>query len=293
MNIIELAKKRIVLLDGGLGTELIKRGLNKGEPPEIWNLNHPNKVQEVHYAYFRAGADAVLTNSFGGNPLKLKSFGLEAKAYALNKRAAEIAMEVKPHDKFVGGSIGPTGLFLKPHGEYEENEFFEAYYLQVKALVDGGVDFILIETQYDLREAMIALKAAKSICKIPILVTMTFNQTKRGYFTIMGNSIEECQESLASAGAQALGANCSLDSKQMVEVAANFKKYSNLPIIIQANAGHPLPQEDGSIKYSQSVADYIKYIPSIIENGARIIGGCCGTDPEYIEKMYSIINKNK
>jgi 5-methyltetrahydrofolate--homocysteine methyltransferase len=188
----------------------------------------------------------------------------------------------------VGGSIGPTGQFLKPHGSYEEKEFYEAYYLQAQALIDGGVDFLLIETQYDLREAKIALEAALSINKVPVFVTMTFNQTKRGYFTIMGNSLDQCQDELIDSGAQAIGANCTLDSRQMIGVIKQFKKNNEIPIIIQANAGQPIPQPNGSIKYSQNIDDYLKYIPEIIKEGAEIIGGCCGTNPEYIKRMAEI-----
>jgi 5-methyltetrahydrofolate--homocysteine methyltransferase len=289
VTILGLAKKRIVLFDGGMGTELIKKGLNKGESPELWNKRCPDKVKEVHLSYFEAGADAVMTNSFGGSPIKLKHFNLENEAYELNKKAAEIARDVKPADKYVGGSIGPTGQFLKPHGSYEEKEFYEAYYLQAQALIDGGVDFLLIETQYDLREAKIALEAALSINKVPVFVTMTFNQTKRGYFTIMGNSLDQCQDELIDSGAQAIGANCTLDSRQMIGVIKQFKKNNEIPIIIQANAGQPIPQPNGSIKYSQNIDDYLKYIPEIIKEGAEIIGGCCGTNPEYIKRMAEII----
>ncbi|HEC91845.1 MAG TPA: homocysteine S-methyltransferase family protein [Candidatus Atribacteria bacterium] len=289
MSIMELIKQRIVLFDGGMGTELIKKGLNKGESPELWNEKYPEKIKEVHQAYFEAGADAVMTNSFGGSPIKLKHFNLEKKAYELNKKAAEIARKVKPSGKYVGGSIGPAGQFLKPHGPYEENEFYEAYHLQAKALIDGGVDFILIETQYDLREAKIALEAALAINKVPVFVTMTFNETKKGYFTIMGNSLEQCQYELVKIGAQAIGANCTLDSRQMVGLVRQLKKDEKIPVIIQANAGQPLPQPDGSVKYSQDLDDYVKYIPEIIKEGARIIGGCCGTNPEYIKKIKEIV----
>jgi len=293
MNILELVKERIVLLDGGMGTELIKKGLSKGEAPELWNEKYPEKVKEVHQAYFQAGADAIITNSFGGSPIKLKHFNLEKKAYELNKKAAEIAVEIKPKERYVGGSMGPTGQFLKPQGPYEENEFYEAYHLQAQALIEGGVDFILIETQYDLREAIIALKAVLEINKVPVFVTMTYNETKRGYFTIMGNSLEQCQKELIENGAQAIGANCTLDSRQMLELIKKMEKLKEIPIIIQANAGQPLSQPDGSITYSQDRDDYVKYIPEIIKEGARIIGGCCGTNPEYIKEMKKIIDNIK
>jgi 5-methyltetrahydrofolate--homocysteine methyltransferase len=190
-SILELIGKRTVLLDGGMGTELIKKGFSQGQCPEKWNTDHPEIIKSIHHSYFQAGSDVVLTNSFGGSRLKLASYGLAEECYELNRQAALLANAVKPDGKFVAGSMGPTGKFLQPQGEYTEEEFEEAYGIQAKGLSDGGADFLLIETQYDLKEALCALRAARHNSNVPVFVTLTFERFPRGFFTIMGNSVSQ------------------------------------------------------------------------------------------------------
>ncbi len=288
-SILELAKKRTVLLDGGMGTELFKRDFPMGACPESWNTEKPEAIKEIHKSYFEAGSDAVLTNSFGGSKIKLSSYKLGKHCYKLNRAAAELAQKTKSEGKFVGGSMGPTGKFLKPQGEYIEEEFEAAYFEQASGLSDGGVDFLLIETQYDLSETLCALRAAKKASDLPIFVTMTFNKTPRGYFTIMGINFSKFAEKMAEYEVAAIGANCTLDSKDMADLIKTAREHTSLPIIAQANAGQPQPSTDGKITYSQPVDDYVKYIPEAIKNGAGIIGGCCGTDPVYISRMAEIL----
>jgi len=288
-TILDLVKERVVLLDGGMGTELIRQGFPQGECPESWNEEKPEIVKKIHLSYYDAGSDVVLTNSFGGNKIKLASHGLEDKCHELNYAAAQLANTVKPDGKFVAGSMGPTGKFLKPHGEYAEEEFEEAYAVQAKALTEGGVDFLLIETQYDLKEAFCALRGARKSSSLPVFVTMTFNRNPRGYFTIMGNSVAQCAEELEAQEVPAIGTNCTLNSADMVDLLKIMREATPLPLIAQANAGLPSLSSDGKVTYSQEVEDYVKYIPQMIKNGANIIGGCCGTDPDYIKRMAEII----
>ncbi len=288
-TIIDLVKERVVLLDGGMGTELIKRGFPQGECPESWNVKKPEIVKKIHKSYFDAGSDVILTNSFGGSKIKLASHGLEEKCHELNYAAAQLANEVKPEEKFVAGSMGPTGKFLKPHGEYTEEEFEEAYAVQAKALTDGGVDFLLIETQYDLKEALCALRGARKSSSLPVFVTMTFNRNPRGYFTIMGNSVSQCVQELEAQKVPAIGTNCTLNSADMVDLLKIMREATPLPLVAQANAGQPSLSSNGKVAYSQSIEDYVQYIPQMIKNGANIIGGCCGTDPDYIKRISEII----
>jgi 5-methyltetrahydrofolate--homocysteine methyltransferase len=288
-TILDLVKERLVLLDGGMGTELIRHGFPQGECPESWNEKKPEIVKKIHSSYYDAGSDAVLTNSFGGNKIKLASHGLEDKCHELNFAAAQLASHVKPDGKFVAGSMGPTGKFLKPHGEYTEEEFEEAYAVQAKALTDGGVDFLLIETQYDLKEALCALRGAKESSSLPVFVTMTFNRNPRGYFTIMGNSVSQCVKEFEAQEVPAIGTNCTLNSADMVDLIKIMREATPLPLIAQANAGQPFFSSDGKVLYSQDVEDYVKYIPQMIKNGANLIGGCCGTNPDYIKRMAEII----
>ncbi|MEW5901895.1 MAG: homocysteine S-methyltransferase family protein [Acidobacteriota bacterium] len=278
-----------MLLDGGFGTELIRRGFPQGECPETWNVERPDVVKGIHQSYFEAGSDAVLTNSFGGSAIKLAGHGLEKRCYELNKAAAEAANEMKPAGRFVGGSLGPTGKFLKPQGEFAEEEFEDAFAEQARGLADGKADFLLIETQYDLKEALCALRGCRKASSLPAFVTMTFNHLPRGFFTLMGNSVSLCLETLEKEGVPAVGANCSINSAEMAELVKEMRSKTPLPLIAQANAGKPSLTVEGQVAYSQGLEDYVSFIPKIAENGANLIGGCCGTNPDYIRRMAEIL----
>jgi 5-methyltetrahydrofolate--homocysteine methyltransferase len=291
-SILELIKEQTVLLDGGFGTELISRGFPQGACPESWNVENPEVVKEIHKNYYDAGADAVLTNSFGGSKIKLQSHNLENQCYELNRAAAIIANEVKPEGKFLGGSMGPTGKFLKPHGEFTEEEFEEAYAEQARGLIDGKADFLLIETQYDLNEALCALRGVRNASNLPIFVTMTFNHHPKGFFTLMGNTIEQFVEEMEKENVPVVGSNCTLNSAEMADLFKIMREKTTLPILAQANAGKPSLSEEGKVAYSQGMEDYLSYIPQMVKNGANIIGGCCGTNPEYIRKMAEVLKKN-
>lgn len=289
IGILELIRKRRVLLDGGFGTELIRRGFPQGACPETWNAEKPDVVKEIHKSYFEAGSDAVLTNSFGGSVIKLASHGQDKRCYELNREAAEIANEVKPGGCFVGGSMGPTGKFLQPQGEFTEEQFEDAYAEQARGLADGRADFLLIETQYDLKEALCALRAARRVTDVPVFVTLTFNRVPRGFFTMMGNSAAQCLEELEKEGVPVLGANCTLDSADMADLIKVMREKTKRPLVAQANAGKPSLSAQGEVSYSQGLEDYLRHIPRMIESGANVIGGCCGTNPEYIRRMAAIV----
>ena len=290
-SIFELMKERTVLLDGGMGTELIRHGFPQGACPEAWNVEKPDIVKKIHKSYFDAGSDAVLTNSFGGSKIKLSSHGFEKRCYELNYTAATIANEVRPDGKFVAGSMGPTGKFLKPQGEFIEEEFETAYAEQAKGLTDGKVDFLLIETQYDLREALCALRGARKSSDLPIFVTMTFNLHPRGFFTLMGNSVSQCVEELKGNGVPALGTNCTLNSAEMVDLIKIMNEKTSLPLIAQEHAGKPSLSAKGKVSYSQGLEDYVCYIPKLIENGANLIGGSWGKHLDYIKGTVELIIK--
>lgn len=291
-TIFDLLKERTVLFDGGLGTELMRHGLPLGTCPETWNVERPDVVQGVHASYFEAGSDVVSTNSFGGNRIKLAAHGLENRARELNLAAARVARRAAPAGKFVAGSMGPTGKFLQPQGEFTEAEFEEAYGEQAGALAEGGVDLLIIETQYDLKEALAALKGARRAAPaLSVFVTLTFNKFPRGYFTLMGNTVPLSVEALEKEGALALGANCTLNSEEMVGLVRAFREATKLPVIAQANAGKPALSGDGQVSYSQGLKDYVRFVPEMLKAGANVIGGCCGTDPAYIRRMAEFIKK--
>jgi len=285
----EVLQTRAILFDGAMGTELLRAGLPQGACPELWNVDRPDAVREIHRSYFAAGSDAVLTNSFGGNWVKLAAHGLEGRCYELNFAAARLAVSAKRAGGYAGGSMGPTGKFLKPQGEYEERDFEEAFAVQAEALSAGQVDFLLVETMYDLREALCALRAARRVSRLPAFATMTYNRTPRGFFTLMGNSVRQCVQELEAGGAAALGANCTLDSAEMVELVAAIKKETRLPVLVQPNAGQPVLEAGDAVSYSQNVEDFVRHVPALIASGANIVGGCCGTTPDYIRRMAGIV----
>lgn len=289
LTLLETARRRVVLFDGGIGSELISRGLPLGVSPESWNVEHPEVVKKVHESYYAAGSDVVSTNSFGGSTIKLRSHGLDGRCHELNHAAAALAVSVRPEGKFVAGSIGPTGKFLKPQGEYEPADFVKAFAVQAKALSLGGVDVLILETMYNLQEALCALQAAKNASDLSVFATMTFNRSPRGFFTLMGDSVAKCARALEDGGAAAVGANCTLDSADMADLVKEFGTVTSLPIIAQPNAGQPVVSEDNRVVYSQGVEDYVSHLPAMVANGARFVGGCCGTDPTYIRRMSEIL----
>lgn len=285
----KLARERVLLFDGGMGTELIRHGLSQGVCPELWNVERTEVVRSIHRRYFEAGADVVSTNSFGGSPLKLAAHGLEGRCREFNLAAARNAVAERKPGTFVAGSMGPSGRFLKPAGELEEEEMENAFFVQAEALAEGGVDFLLIETMYDLGEALCALRGARKACPLPVFITMTFGRTPRGYFTVMGHGVRQCVDELVRNDVPVLGANCTLDSAGMVDLVREMRKETSRPLLIQANAGTPAFSADGRMTYSQSIDDYVRHIPAIISSGANFIGGCCGTDPDYIRRMAAIV----
>jgi 5-methyltetrahydrofolate--homocysteine methyltransferase len=270
-GLIELSRMRTVIFDGAMGTEMMKRGLSQGEAPETWNTGRPEVLREIHSAYFDGGADVVSTNSFGATPIRLASHGLADRARELNMAAARLAASCRPAGKFVAGSLGPTGKFLKPQGDFTESQFEETFGVQAAALAEGGADALIIET--------------RSATDLPVLVTMTYNRTKRGYFTLMGQSVADCVRGLESAGAAAVGANCTLSSDAMIDLARELRLATRLPVIVQPNAGQPRIGREGALVYDQSVDDYVRDVLSIINEGASIAGGCCGTTPAHVRAL--------
>jgi 5-methyltetrahydrofolate--homocysteine methyltransferase len=291
LPLLDLVKTRTVLLDGAMGTELMARGLPQGTAPEAWNVERPALIKEIHDEYFAAGADVVLTNSFGGSVLKLAGHGLGDRTYELNLAAARLAREIAPAGRYVAGSMGPTGKFLKPQGDFTEEDFAAAYAEQARGLADGGADVLLVETQYDLREALAAVRGARSVCSLPVFVTMTFGSFPRGYFTLMGDTVVRSAAELEKEGVGAVGANCTLNSEQMVGCVRALRETTALPIIAQANAGQPVIGQDGRVGYSQGLEDYVRFVPEIVRAGAGFVGGCCGTNPSFIRAMARKIRK--
>jgi methionine synthase I (cobalamin-dependent) len=284
LDFVEQTDKPI-LFDGAMGSLLIDAGLASSEIPETWNISHPSQMKEIHASYFKAGANVVTTNTFGGSPLKLETKDLANNVEKYNKAAVDLAKSVRPTDGFVAGDIGPTGKFLPPVGKVSADEYYKSFRTQAQVLIDAQIDLIIIETMYDVREAIESIKAVRSIdTSIPIIATMTFEKRKRGYFTIMGDQPEKSMQKLEDAGANIVGVNCTLDSSDMLDLSREVIQFSSLPILFQPNAGQP-DVVDGTVTYPQTPKDFADDIQEMAENGIRLVGGCCGTTPEFIQEI--------
>lgn len=290
-KIIDLIKTgKTLVSDGAWGTFLQQKGLQPGECPESWNLSKPGEVFEIAKSYVDAGADMVETNSFGANRFKLEKYGLGDKVFELNKAAAEISRRAAG-DKFVLGSVGPTGKILMIE-EATEDEIYEVYKEQSLALEAGGVDAIIVETMSDIDEARLAVKAAKENTSCEVFCTMTFEKTLMNeYRSMMGVSPTEMVETLAAAGADLLGANCGNGIENMIGIVSEIRKAnSEIPILIHANAGMPV-YDDGKTVFPESPGEMASRVTEIIDAGANIIGGCCGTTPAHICKVREAVDK--
>lgn len=280
-----ISKGKVLISDGAWGTFLHAKGLQPGECPESWNETHPDEVQSIAQSYIDAGANAVETNSFGGNRFKLEGYGLENEVYALNKKAAKLSRRAAGINNYVLGSIGPTGKMLMM-GDVTEDELYHAFSEQAIALHDGGADALVIETMTDLEEAAIAIRAARENTPCEVICTMTFDLLQNGeYRTIMGISPTDMVAALKDAGAHILGANCSNGIDGMIKITEEIRKADpQIPILIHANAG--LPVFDGEkTTFPETPAMMANSAPLLRKAGANIIGGCCGTTPEHIRSI--------
>ena len=287
----QLQNSKVLVSDGGWGTYLYAKGLQMGDCPELWNETHREDVFEIAKSYINAGADMIETNSFGGSKIKLDQYDLGDRTYELNKFAAEISREAAGDDKFVLGSVGPTGKFLIT-GEVTEEELYESFKVQIEGLRDGGADAICVETFYDIEEALIAVKAVKENTDLEIITTFTFDKGADGsYNTLLGIKPIQMAESLFNAGVDLFGTNCGNGFEGMIDIVKEIRKVnSKLPILVHANAGLPI-EEDGAIVYPDSPERMAELTPDLINAGANIIGGCCGTTPDHIRAIKNVVKK--
>jgi methionine synthase I (cobalamin-dependent) len=285
-------RRGLVLYDGGMGTMLFAAGLLDGESPEPWNWERPDVVGAVYRAYYEAGSDVVQTNTFGGTPIKLAEVGLADRTYDANVLAAKALRAICPEGRYAAGDVGPIGKFMKPMGEFTREEFDGAFEAQVRGLVDGGVDLISIETMYSLDEALCALRAAKKLCDLPVVVGMTFDRNPRGFFTLMGETVPHCLKVLEDHGADVVGSNCTHGSPVFIELARLIRDSTRLPVIIQPNRGKPV-LENQAMAYKQTAAEFVEDVKTIASLGVDIVGGCCGTTPEFIAGLQAALGHRR
>jgi len=286
----KIAGGKVLVSDGAWGTFLHLKGLKADECPESWNLQRPEDVLEIASSYVEAGADIVLTNSFGASPLKLEGYGLEAQTAELNRSAAELSKKAAGDRALVMGSMGPTGKMVMM-GEVSPQEVFNGFMEQAKGLADGGVDGIVIETMTDPEEAKLAIEAVKKASSLDVGCTFTFSRNQDGvYRTMMGTDVEAYLEMALSAGADIIGANCGNGTAGMIEIVKVIRALDpDIPVLVHANAGLPIYQ-DGKTVFPESANEMASQMEELVKAGANIVGGCCGTTPEHIRQIVQILS---
>lgn len=278
----EAIKEQVLILDGAMGTLLQERGLKPGQSPEELNLTMPDVVASVHRDYIGAGADIIVTNTFGGSRFKLSHYGLENRLAEINARAVEIARAAAGGKAYVGASIGPTGQFVEPLGEVSFDQMKDAFHEQAEALVGAGADLITLETFLDIKECRAAVIAIREVSPtIPVIAMLTFDDNGR---SVLGTPPEAAAITLAAAGADIVGSNCGLGVDGIYDILCRMRRVTDLPLISQANAGLPQLVGDRTV-FPGTPAEMVAYHERMIGLGVRIIGGCCGTTPAHIRAM--------
>ncbi|WDP92051.1 MAG: homocysteine S-methyltransferase family protein [Desulfobacter sp.] len=290
MNILDTIKTRGLIFDGGMGSMLIAKGLAGGDAPERWNLTRPEAIGEVHSAYFEAGADVATTNTFGASAVKLAKMGVTETMEEINRAGVEVARANAAPGKFIAGDIGEAGDMLAPMGPLSQEDARACFSDQARILADAGVDIFIVETQFDLNMALAAVHGIRSVTDTPIACTMTFKQTPKGFFTIMGNPPAESMRTLAGEGASVVGANCAMGSDTMVELAGVIREAVDIPVMIQPNAGLPQAGPDQTVTYPESAEFFADNLMKIKSLGVEVVGGCCGTTPAYIRTIHDRLN---
>ncbi|WP_077366756.1 homocysteine S-methyltransferase family protein [Clostridium saccharoperbutylacetonicum] len=290
MGLKEIIKDNILIFDGAMGTMLQRNGLKLGENPEILNIKEPHIIEEIHKEYIDSGANVITTNTFGANELKLKLCNLEVEEAV--DAAVKIAKRAKgnSNNTYIALDIGPIGELLEPMGTLSFDKAYEIFKRQIVQGVKSGADIILIETMTDLYELKAAILAAKENSKLPVFCTMTFEENLR---TFTGCSPEAMVLVLEGLGVDALGVNCSLGPKQLKPVIEEICSLAHIPVMVQPNAGLPTLALNGETKYDVTKEEFADTLCSFIDLGVRIIGGCCGTSPEYIKELAARVKDKK
>ena len=278
-----LRGKTPLILDGGMGTMLIAAGLPLGAPPEAWVLERPDEVLAVHRAFVAAGSDAVQTCTFGASTVRLARYGLDARADEICSQAVRLARAAG--SRYVIGNVGPSGEMLPPVGRADLAVLRASFAAQGRAFAATGVDALHIETMTDLREARCALAALREAAPtLPVIVSMTFERKKRGFFTLMGDAAAASLTALAAAGADGVGVNCSVAATDMHVLALELVGAVSVPLVIQPNAGSP-ERVGEVVRYAEAPEAFAEVMAQIGRAGVRVLGGCCGTEPRFIAAL--------
>ena len=281
-----LRDKKVVLFDGAMGTQLDKKGLmGRGGV----NLDAPQAVLDVHRAYANSGCDALIANTLTMNRIYIETHNVGVSVAEVNRAGVQLAREAAGDKLCVLGDMSSTGQLLEPYGTYREAQFCDAYREQAEILGQAGVDGFIVETMFDLREALCALRACKESSGLPVIVSIAFQTDANGGRTMMGDTAEQCARQLTDAGAETIGANCGdLDPVQMSRVVALLRGATDRPIAAQPNAGRPQLVGDRTV-FDMEPAAFAEGVAECIRAGAQIVGGCCGTTPEHIRAVHERI----
>ena len=288
-----LDEKQYILADGATGTNLFAMGLETGNPPEPWNIDHKDRIRALHQGFVDAGSDLILTNSFGGNSFRLKLHNLESQVFELNQTAAMIAREVTDEagrTVVVAGAIGPTGEMIEPHGLMTAKQATDAFKIQAEGLVEGGVDVLWLETMYSIEELEAAIEAVKEF-DIPVCATMSFDTAGK---TMMGVTPAELAKRSQGFGLFGVGGNCGVGAPDLLAAIIDINRNMTDDTIIIAKANCGIPEfHDGAIVYSGTEELMAEYVHLALNSGARIVGGCCGTSFKHIRAMRKAMDKHK
>lgn len=278
--------ENLLFLDGATGSNLMAQGMPRGICTERWVIEHRDVIQKLQKAYIEAGSRIIYTPTFGGNRLNLKQHGLENKIQEINSTLVSYSREIAGNKAFVAGDITTSGQFVTADGEYTYEDAFEMYKEQITILKNAGVDLIAAETMINIEETLAAVDAANSVCDLPVMCTVTVEAD--GSIFSGGNAVEAAV-AFESAGAAAVGINCSVGPDQLVSVIRNIREAVSIPVIAKPNAGMPVIDDQGNAVYSMNPADFAKHMQVLVKNGAGIIGGCCGTTPDFIREMKKLL----
>lgn len=277
-----LGERPLVVMDGAMGTRLIELGLEAGECGDLWNLERPEDIEGILRSYVEAGADCVLSNTFGANGVALRRHGLEDRMEGINAAGVEIARRAGGEGVCVFGGLGPTGGMLAPLGDLEETEVVDCYARQTETLAGAGADAILCETFESADEIALALRGARQGCDLPLVASMKFNREPSGrYRTMMGEGPERLVEAAEEADCAAAGTNCGKGIADMVPLLQKMASLTEIPLFVEPNAGMPQLRQ-GETTYDEAPSVFEEFVPRLYRAGARIIGGCCGTTPDHI-----------
>lgn len=291
MDIRRAIQQRMLILDGAMGTELQARGLPPDVSQEEWNAVEPEKVGQVHRDYIAAGADVVLTNSFGANRIKLDKRGMADRVEEFNRAAAQLALEAAAGRAFVLGDIGPLGELLAPLGRLSRQEAHDAFAQQAAALAAAGVHGIIVETMMSLEEAAVAAEAARAVCRLPVFVSGTFNRGKRGYRTVMGETVADFVAAALKAGAEVVGTNCGGGTQDALAIVTEMARCTDGPILAEPNAGVP-ELAQGKTIFKEDPETWVGGLTQFASMGIRLLGGCCGTTPAHIRRLRELLRES-